>query len=70
MVQHYPQFENIYLLIYFYVYGYFIGICRLHICLCTTCVPDAHRGQKMASDSLRLELQTAVSLHVGAGNQM
>lgn len=38
-----------------------VGIC-LHAC-------SAWRGQKKASDSLELELQTIVSCHVGARNQ-
>ena len=38
------------------------------ICMCTTHVPAAFRGQKRASDSLGLELQTVVSHHVDAGN--
>lgn len=31
-------------------------------------MPDAHKSQKM-SDLLKLELQVAVSDHVGSGNQ-
>ena len=31
-------------------------------------VLGACRGQKQASDSLELDLQTAVNCHVGAGN--
>lgn len=32
----------------------------LHVCLCTTYVPDAQRGQKTESDPLELELKMAV----------
>ena len=35
----------------------------------TTCMLDAFREQKMASDSLVLELQIVVSHYVGGGNQ-
>ena len=34
--------------------------------MCTMWVPGAHRGQKRALDHLELELQMAVSHHVGA----
>jgi hypothetical protein len=37
-------------------------------CLCIMCMPGTHRGQKKALDSLKLELQTVVSCHAGAGN--
>jgi hypothetical protein len=40
----------------------------LHVCLYTTCEPGALRSQKKF-DSLELELQVAVSHHVGAGFQ-
>lgn len=38
----------------------------LHVHLCTTSVPDTNAGQKKASDTLKLELQTVVSHCVGA----
>lgn len=41
----------------------------LNTCVCTACVLDAHRGQKRASDPIGLEVQMAVNLRVGAGNQ-
>jgi hypothetical protein len=41
----------------------------LHVCLCTTCMPCACRGQKRASDPLEVELKTVGRHHVGAGNQ-
>jgi hypothetical protein len=28
----------------------------LHVCLCTTCVPGDHKGQKRVPDHLGLEL--------------
>lgn len=37
--------------------------------VCAPCACGAHRGQKMASDPLGVELQMVVSFHVGAGNQ-
>ena len=44
-----------------------VSVC---LCLCTICIPAAQRGQKRASDSLKLELQMVVSHHMGAGNQI
>lgn len=41
----------------------------MHVHLCTTCMPDTCGGQKKASDTLKLELQTAVSYYVGVGNE-
>jgi hypothetical protein len=35
------------------------------VCICATCMPN-HRSQKKVTDPLKLELQTAVSNHVGA----
>ena len=47
----------------------FVGAVVLSACsLCNTCVPDAHRDQKMALDPLELELEMLVSCHVGIGN--
>ena len=39
----------------------------LHVCLCIMCMPGACRSQKRALDALELEVQMAVSCHVGAG---
>lgn len=39
----------------------------VHICLCTTLMPGALRGQTRISDALEVELQIAVCLHVHAG---
>ena len=47
---------------------YFMCIVCPHVCLCTTCMPDAYGGQKWGSDSLGLELQMVVNHHVGAGH--
>lgn len=38
----------------------------LYTCLCITCMPGVQGDQKWALDPLGLELQTIVSLHVGA----
>lgn len=41
----------------------------LHVCVCTMCVSDAHRGHKRVSEPLELELQMVVSFQVvGAEN--
>lgn len=40
----------------------------LYVCMCTMCVPGAHRGQQRTSDPPGLELQIVVSRHVGAGS--
>jgi hypothetical protein len=37
------------------------------VCLHIKCVH--HRGQRKVSDPLKLELQTVINHHVGAGNQ-
>lgn len=39
-----------------------------HISVCTTCVPGALEIQKRMLDSLKLELWTVVSYHMGPGN--
>lgn len=44
----------------------FVQLILLHVSLCTTCVPVAHRYQKRTSDPLELKLQMVMSLHVGA----
>lgn len=41
--------------------------CR-HVCLRTMCMPGAQRGPRRSQDSLKLELQTAMSHYGGAGN--
>lgn len=41
----------------------------LHVCICTTCVSGASRGQKRVSDPVELELQMLLSYHVGSGKQ-
>lgn len=47
-----------------------VWVFHLHVCVCTACVPDTHKGQNTASDAhLELELQTIVSYRLGAGNQ-
>jgi hypothetical protein len=40
----------------------------LHVCVCTMCVSDAHRGHKRVSEPLELEFQVVMSCHVGASN--
>lgn len=37
----------------------------MHMCPCTPCIPGAHEGQKRVTEPLELELQTAVSHHMG-----
>jgi hypothetical protein len=39
------------------------------MCMCSVFVPDTHRGQNKALNPLKLELQTVISQHVGAGNR-
>ena len=41
----------------------------MHVCLHTTCMPGAHRGQKRVLDSLELELQMVVSCLPSARDQ-
>lgn len=50
-------FEDLFMLLMYVFY--------VHICMC---VPDTHRKQKRASDSLGLELQMVISHRMGAGN--
>lgn len=40
---------------------------HLRVCICSVIEPDAHRGQKKASDLFELSLQMIVSCHMGAG---
>jgi hypothetical protein len=45
-----------------FIYFYFVCFYEcLHICMGTIVMPDTCGGQKTASDSLKLELQTSVS---------
>ena len=48
------------------IYLMHVGICQ-HVCVCITCVPAAHTGQKKAPDSLEPELQM-VTHYVDAEN--
>lgn len=41
----------------------------LNVCMCTTCVPGDCGSQKRAADPLELNVQTAVSCLVDAGNR-
>jgi hypothetical protein len=41
----------------------------VHMYLCTTCASGPLGGQKRVLDPLKLELQTVVSCHVGAGTE-
>lgn len=45
----------------------YVWVFRLHVCLCTTCLPSAHTGQKRVSGAVRLEWHTVVSCHPSAG---
>ena len=51
---------------------YFFILCGqmfcLHLLFCTTSVAGVLRGQKRASDFLKMEVQTVVSCHKGPGN--
>lgn len=38
----------------------------VHVCICTTCMPDAQRDQKRAPEPLQLGLQMVVSHYVSA----
>lgn len=54
-----------------FIYFHFLHVVLWpHICICTTCMPGVLGGQKRALDPLQLELQTAVSHNVGAGNKI
>lgn len=46
-----------------------IWVFLLYVCMCTMCVPAAHRAQKRELNPLGLQLQKAVNNHVGAGDQ-
>lgn len=41
----------------------------LHVCKCTVCMSGAYRGQRSGLDPLELELKSAVSHYMGAGNR-
>lgn len=45
--------------------NFFTGVFFLQVYLYTTCMPSAHRGLKEDLDTLELELEVAVNLHVG-----
>lgn len=47
---------------------FYVRLFCLHVCLYTTYMPGDPQDQKRASDPLQLELQMAVSHHVGGGN--
>lgn len=65
----FPQVCCFYLFIYlgFIYFNVMHMAVFLHVYLCTTCIPDAHGGQKKALDSPRTGV-TVLSHHVGAGN--
>lgn len=42
----------------------------LPACLCTTCLPGAHKGHKRTSDLLDLQLQMVACCHMCAGNRI
>ena len=46
----------------------FVWVFCSHVCLCTTYVPGALRGQTTVLNTLELELQMAVRYTVGAGD--
>lgn len=46
----------------------FMCVCCLRVCMCTTCLPSAHRAQRKALSLPELDFQTVVSCHVDAGN--
>jgi hypothetical protein len=45
-----------------------MNVCWHVFFFCTTCMPDAHRGQKSVLEPLKLELQIIVT-HLGTWNQ-
>lgn len=40
----------------------------MFVCVCTSFVPGAFIGQRVALDFFRLKLEMVVSYHVGTGN--
>lgn len=50
------------------IYTLCVRLLCLHVCFYIMCVPSAHWGQRRALDTLKMELQTVVSSHVGAGD--
>lgn len=55
--------KDIHLFILFYLWVFY-----LHVCRCSSCMPDAQRGQKRDWDALELHWQMAVNHHVGSEN--
>jgi hypothetical protein len=43
-----------------------VWVLGLHVCQCTTGVPNVHMGGKRASDPLELDLQPGVNHHVSS----
>lgn len=56
---------------FFKIIFYFISsVFCLHVCKCTTCMPGVWKPKKKkVLEPTKLELQTAVSFHVGAGSR-
>ena len=46
----------------------FAVVVLIHMSILPACVPGAQIGQKKASDSLELEIETEMSSYVGPGN--
>lgn len=61
----FPVLRNVHLLVDPFV----LGKSALPTCMCTACMPGAHRAEKRALNPLALELQLVVRYHVGAGNE-
>lgn len=53
--------------IWTYLYFMCMSAC-LHVYMCVTCVPGAHKGQKRDLDPLELTLHIVISCHVGFGS--
>lgn len=62
------QFSCKFSLFFFKLDLFICFTCMIHLCMCTTCMLGAHRGQKRVSGILKPELQMAVSHGVYAGN--
>lgn len=63
-----PTVLQYFYLILFKFFGLFMYMnILLHVCMCITCLPGACEGQKRVSDTLELEFQRVVGLHVGSG---
>lgn len=52
----------------FYFFISCVWVVCLHLCLCTTRMPSAHKYQNRVFYPLDLELEMALSPHVSAGN--